>query len=688
MDAARVAAFVDNPEALAVYENSVVVPRSQGKLGAQLQGDTGPYDYLLITSDALLPSFSGLVARKQSAGLRVKTETVANIYADTTNTGRDNPEKIRFYIRSAYKNWSTQYVLLGGDVSVVPYRGAYGYVSSSYTTKDLPCDLYYSCLDGSWNRDNDDAWGEPKDGDNGKEVDLLGEVYMGRAPVDTAAEVTTFVNKVVTYEESGTPNAKNALFAGEYLGDTAQGGAALDTLLPYFSGWTVEWLDDRPTLGAVWTKAQCIAKLNQSPHVVAHVGHGNETYALRMSPADVDSLTNANLFLVNSTACDCGAFDYSDCIGEDFSKRNSRGAFGVIMNSRYGWYSATQPWMFSGEFQQTFFDRLLSKGVRNIGRALQLSKHDMVGEVETRGSMTYRWCYFEITLLGDPHTELKTVSTRTLNVKSFDATPAVNDYFSGVPIVLDPPTPQGATRTTEFTTPYATGTQVVLAAPAAHEDLQFLRWRLDGVDQPEGQLVLSLTLSGDRQAVAVYRWQSLVIDMQALKAGTSELNPTGPAPRSLTILSIAAPGDPVTTQIAMTIGEGHWLRFSTDTNNNVDVYATGAEAEWRTAAEWAGKRIRGLTPNTTYTFQGKTRDGPGGQESELSDAGTYSTNVDRDVDRSGTVTEADLIFVRDAVLSGAELGQAGKAWATDVNDTRTTTVLDLILIRNRILGIP
>jgi hypothetical protein len=175
--------------------------------------------------------------------------------------------------------------------------------------------------------------------------------------------------------------------------------------------------------------------------------------------------------------------------------------------------------------------------------------------------------------------------------------------------------------------------------------------------------------------------------MQPLKAGTSELNPTGPAPRSLTILSIAVPGDPVTTQIAMTIGEGHWLRFVTDANNNVDVYATGAEAEWHTATEWAGKRIRGLTPGTAYTFQAKTRDGPGGQESELSDAGTYSTNVDRDVDRSGAVTEADLIFVRDAVLSGAELGQAGKAWATDVNDTRTTTVLDLILIRNRILGI-
>ena len=98
-------------------------------------------------------------------------------------------------------------------------------------------------------------------------------------------------------------------------------------------------------------------------------------------------------------------------------------------------------------------------------------------------------------------------------------------------------------------------------------------------------------------------------------------------------------------------------------------------------------RIRGLTPGTTYTFQAKTRDGPGGQESELSDVGSYSTNLDLDADRSGTVSDEDLALVREAVLSGAEIGCDGKAWATDVNDTRTTTVLDVVMVRDHILGI-
>jgi len=46
----------------------------------------------------------------------------------------------------------------------------------------------------------------------------------------------------------------------------------------------------------------------------------------------------------------------------------------------------------------------------------------------------------------------------------------------------------------------------------------------------------------------------------------------------------------------------------------------------------------------------------------------------------------DLIFARDADLSGAAIGAAGKAWATDVDDSGDTTTADLSLIADRILG--
>ncbi|MBU7011731.1 MAG: hypothetical protein HXS46_13670 [Theionarchaea archaeon] len=51
--------------------------------------------------------------------------------------------------------------------------------------------MYYGCLDGTFDADNDHIYGEPEDG-----MDWLEEVYIGRAPVETAEEAEHFVDKV------------------------------------------------------------------------------------------------------------------------------------------------------------------------------------------------------------------------------------------------------------------------------------------------------------------------------------------------------------------------------------------------------------------------------------------------------------------------------------------------------------
>lgn len=393
----RVTAFVDNPEAVALYET----------VKAQTAQPLTTYDYLLITKASLTNSFSPLVAQKIADGLSVKVETVENIVAGYT--GVDDAAKVRTYITYAYTNWNTSYVLLGGDISTVPYRKAYAYCGGADT--NMPCDLYFACLDGSWNSDGDGYWGEPNDGEGGGEVDLLAEVYVGRAPVDTEAEVANFVAKTVYYEQNGHANSGSARFLGEYLGNysgiNAHGGDGLDTLLPSFSDYGVSWLDDRPSNSETWGTVECVDKLNESPHLVAHFGHANEIYALRMNESDIGDLSNAEPFLLDSAGCYCGAFDYSDCFAEEMVKSSAYGAFAVIMNSRYGWFNASEEWLFTGEFMASFYNELLMQGNRNVGVANQLAKHDMVGSVEASGDMVYRWCYYEITLFGDPHVPLQ-----------------------------------------------------------------------------------------------------------------------------------------------------------------------------------------------------------------------------------------------------------------------------------------
>lgn len=397
----RVKSAVDNPEALAETP-----PKAEG---------ADSLHYLLVTRAALLPAFQPLVALKQAAGITVHTETmesVTNVYP-----GVDAAERLRACIRSAYTNWRVQHVLLGGDTKVVPYRGVYARCSGIVLNL-MPSDLYFACLDGSWNHDGDGIWGEPTDGESGGDVDLLPEVCVGRAPVETAAEVTNFVARCLAAEQASSARF-HALLAGESLGDAgAQGGNALDALLPALNDslCPVAWLDDRPQLTAAWSSADALGALNRGPRLAAHFGHGTDdgydTTALRLTAQDLASLTNAAPFLLYSTACYTGAFDnhfgMSDCIAEALVKLDAGGAFAVVANTREGWYDTADEGRYSGEFQKAFFARLLSSERTPAGVAQQLATQDLLGCVETSGSnMPYRWCLFGLTLFGDPQASVR-----------------------------------------------------------------------------------------------------------------------------------------------------------------------------------------------------------------------------------------------------------------------------------------
>jgi hypothetical protein len=413
---ARLAAFVDNPPEL--IPNSAPFLALSAPLATVEADAPSAYDYLIVSSAELMPYFQPLVDLKIAQGLSVKTDTMANI---TTNyTGANEAEKLRNFIRYAHSTWGVQYVLLGGDNNVVPHRGVYGYVSATEMDAAIPSDLYFACLEGSWNHDGDSLWGEPTDGETGGDVNLIAEVYVGRAPVATAAEVTNFVAKTIASQTGSSGNFR-AVFAAEYL-DTqgSQGGDALDYILPAFSNsrCRTEWLDDRPQLVSTWNASNIISLLNRSPLFVAHSGHADFYTVMQLQKTDLDLLTNQMPFLFYSTGCNPGQFDNpsqsSDSIGEEFIKRNQYGAFSAVLNSRFGWYDEQSEWKYSGEFQAEFFNSLLRAGRSVVGKADRQSREALIGKIETSGSMPYRWCYFNLILFGDPHAAVEVPVTLTL----------------------------------------------------------------------------------------------------------------------------------------------------------------------------------------------------------------------------------------------------------------------------------
>src|SRR4030042_631700 len=193
------------------------------------------YEYVIITTKDFQDVFQRLCTWKQTRGsvtpyrnlntrLMLLEDIVQNNgYWYTGYWGDGGPEnlfndtqcKIRNFIKMAYNNWSTAYILLGGDPDepIIPYRGLYVSVGS-YSEKNIPADLYYSCLNGNWNTNLDDKWGEEN------ESDMYAEVYVGRAPVESRWEANNFVAKTIAYEQAtaqDTPYLKKALMIGEIL---------------------------------------------------------------------------------------------------------------------------------------------------------------------------------------------------------------------------------------------------------------------------------------------------------------------------------------------------------------------------------------------------------------------------------------------------------------------------------------
>ncbi|UCE08620.1 MAG: hypothetical protein JSW07_11605, partial [bacterium] len=156
------------------------------------------YQYVIITNSSLENNFRSLYEWKHKKGVPSKIVTLDWIYINFQ--GIDDQEKIRNFIRHAYENWGTIWILLGGDTNIVPHRTTFAMdceFGADPRENEIPCDLYYADLDGTWNDDGDDIYGEISDN-----VNLYPELFVGRAPVEDAAEADIFVNKIISYEKN------------------------------------------------------------------------------------------------------------------------------------------------------------------------------------------------------------------------------------------------------------------------------------------------------------------------------------------------------------------------------------------------------------------------------------------------------------------------------------------------------
>jgi len=424
-DKEKILELVDNPEAIETYRLENTMEKLVLKTSDLPQAS---YDYVIITSEALNNSngaytFQDLVNYKNSKGIETTIVTVEDIYANYG--GIDKQEQIRNFIIDAYETWGIEYVLLGGDGdgenlggesedAIIPSRGFYG--KDLFEDLNVPSDLYYAALDGNWNDDGDIYWGEPG------EDDLFAEVYLGRAPVDTEEEVSNFVIKTITHDETTDPYLSEALIVGEdldwalwasdYLDEVKNGSDLYGySTVGFPETYNVSTLYDRDTIpDNNWTKETLISLLNDGVHVINHLGHADVNKSMKLYNEDVDNLTNDKYFFIYSQGCYAGAFDNRDayynyqdfdCIVEHFVT-TPNGAFAYIGNSRFGVGSPLDPNTTNGvsqRYNREFFDAIFDEEISEIGKAHQDSLEDTIGCIL---QPFYRDVYYELILFGDP----------------------------------------------------------------------------------------------------------------------------------------------------------------------------------------------------------------------------------------------------------------------------------------------
>jgi len=385
--------MVINPEDVALHSSQSPQP-----VGVS----PGDYEYVIITKDSWTSAFQPLADWKTQKGVPATIVNTTWIYNNGGYSGT-NVQKIRAFVQDAYTTWGTTYVLLGGDVDVVPCKNT---TFSSVDPDPVPNDAYYADFDS----------------------DYVCEVNIGRASVNGTGNGTgrigNFINKVLTYETNPplTNYTKKAGFFGFDLDSSTHAQQCKininNSYIPL--SWTVKTVYDTQS-GNHRTNA--INTLNQGQHIVNHADHSNNNcmgvgyvnHNLLLYNSDMDALTNGNKqTILYSMGCDPAAYDVSNCIAEHFVRNSNGGGIAFIGNSRFGWYEYGTYNTLSMGYDIHFFKALFQENFTNLGAAFSDHKND--GYSEYPGDPYYQYIFTELTLLGDPELPVWTENPMNLMV--------------------------------------------------------------------------------------------------------------------------------------------------------------------------------------------------------------------------------------------------------------------------------
>lgn len=423
----HILSMVNNPEN--IYEISNPTSRISNTYGSDI-----PITYLIITNDSLKDCFQPFAYWKTTKGIKTKIITVEEIYSYYT---AQTPQlKIKHCIKDYYER-GLNYVLLGGDETVVPVQGCYASIHtqipipSDIIYNDIPVDLFYANLNSNgnfdWNADGDSLIGETNDN-----VSYESNIAIGRAPVSTKEQVKVFVNKVVEYELNPSPTShyNKFLLSGTERSYTMNGqsDAEKESELMFEGYIRPNWnnvskyryFDTASDFSGYIGKHNSINLIKHLSNGYHHLhvnSHGNnDSWYMALGgtfhKSQAYPIINHTPTIIATTACNTNSFDRCDsCLAESFIHGPQNAVIAYLGASReglsYGWGSLGP----SASYNSYFYEDLF-KNNETLGEALAYAKNQNIEKCKIYPKE--RWIQYGLNLLGDPVLDLYTDSVQFL----------------------------------------------------------------------------------------------------------------------------------------------------------------------------------------------------------------------------------------------------------------------------------
>jgi hypothetical protein len=397
------------------------------------------YQFVAIGPSSYSAATAPLITFKIGEGIASKFVSLDDIYAGTyfPVTGRDNQEKIKYFIKSAIEEWSTIGVLLVGGNNQVPTRDTHVHIADDpdYGYEVFTSDLYYADIYNgtggfsSWDTNSNNLFGEYNWYGQTDTIDLHPDVYLGRVAATSSSQVSAIVNKIIGYEttpgyqQSWFPNLvvcggdsfddTNAINEGEYA------NAKVETLMTGFNP-TELWASNGMLTGIAPTGVANIKNaINAGCGFIDFNGHGNTniwashphqsfntwipTPVGGFRSSDIQTLSNGNkLPIVTVEACSTAKFaEDPNCFNWAFLYGSNGGAIGAFGATGLG-YSYVGTGVTTG---------LIGKLGLDTYRAYKTDHAASLGEMWSRALNRYiksnmedadYKCVEEWVLLGDP----------------------------------------------------------------------------------------------------------------------------------------------------------------------------------------------------------------------------------------------------------------------------------------------